>query len=123
MKYTYEINSEKQTIEVTTIGDLTTTKVIAMGLEVLMKAKKLKYKIVFDHRQSKNRISIGAAYNWYSTNYDNIDKEFRYIPVAYIANKEDWGFYSFFELTSKNNGIRIRAFLEETTAMRWLESL
>jgi len=123
MKYTYEINSEKHTIEVTTIGDLMTTEVAAMALEIMTKAKTLKYKIVFDYRQSKNRISIGAAYSWFSTHFDNIDKELKYIPTAYIASMEDWSFYSFFELASNNKGICIRVFQEKNAAMKWLESL
>jgi len=123
MKHTYEINSENQTIIVTTIGDLITKEVVAMGLKIMLKAKELKYKIVFDNRLSKNRISIGEAYCWFSTHFDNIDTELRCIPTAYIASKEDWDFYSFFECTCYNKGIPIRAFQEENAAMKWLESL
>jgi len=123
MNYTYEINSEKQTINVVTIGDLITKEVVAMGLEIMFKAKMLKYKIIFDHRNSKNRISIGEAYSWYSTHYDNIDNNLRYIPTAYIANIEDWDFYYFFEMTCNNKGIRLKTFQEENAAMKWLESI
>lgn len=121
--YTYEINSKNQTIDVITIGDLITEEAVEMGLKIMLKAKELKYKILFDNRLSINRISIGEAYYWFSTHFDNIDRELRCIPTAYIANKEDWDFYSFFECTCNNKGIPIRAFQEENAAMKWLESL
>lgn len=122
MKYTYEINSENQTIIVTTIGDLITKEVIAMGLQIMMKAKEMKCKIVYDHRLSKNRISIAEAYNWFSTYYDNIDCEFRKIPTAYLVNKDDWEFYSFFECTSNNKGIPIKAFQVVNDCLKWVEN-
>lgn len=109
MKYSYEINSATQTINVITIGNLRSKEVAAMELEIRMKAKELKYKIIFDHRLSKNRISIGEAYYWFSTHFDNIDSGLRKIPTVYIANKTDWDFYSFFECTSKNKGIPIKS--------------
>jgi len=123
MKHTYEINSENQTIIVTTIGDLITKEVVAMGLKIMLKAKELKCKIVYDHRLSKNRISIGKAYNWFSIHYDNIDCEFRRIPTAYIVSIDDWEFYSFFECTSNNKGIPIKAFQEEYDCLKWFENL
>jgi hypothetical protein len=123
MKYTFEINSKNQTIDVITTGEIITEEAVAMGLKIMLKAKELKYKMVFDNRLSKNRISIGEAYCWFSTHFDYIDTELRHIPTAYIANKEDWDFYSFLECTCFNKGIPIRAFQEENAAMKWLESL
>jgi hypothetical protein len=123
MEYTYEINSESKTINVITIGDLITEEAAALGLEVMMKAKELQYRIVFDHRLSKNRISIGEAYFWFSIHYDNIDRELRSIPTAYIVSEIDWEFYSFFQCTCINKGIPIKAFLDETAALKWFEGL
>lgn len=123
MDYTYEINSKNRTINVITMGDLITEEAVAMGLEVLLKAKKLKYKIVFDNRLSKNRISIGEAYCWFSTHFDKVDTELRFIPTAYIANNKDWDFYSFFECTCSNKGIPIKVFQGEDAAMKWLGAL
>jgi hypothetical protein len=123
MEYTYEINSMNQTINVVTIGDLITEEVVEMGLKILLQAKELKYKIVFDNRLSKNKISVGEAYSWFSNHFDNIDAEFRYIPTAYIANKEDLNFYSFFECTCNNKGIPIRVFQEEKAVLEWIERL
>ena len=123
MQYTYEINSENHTIYVTTKGDLITKEVVAMGLEILFEAKKNNYKVIFDHRFSKNRISIGEAYNWFSSHYDSNDIELRRIPTAYIANKEDWDFYSFFELACSNKCIPIKVFQDENTASEWLKGL
>ncbi|HEY6913821.1 MAG TPA: hypothetical protein VI413_04025, partial [Paludibacter sp.] len=79
------------------------------------------YKIVFDNRLTKNRISIGEAYSWFVTHFDNIDYSLRRIPTAYIVNNDDWDFYSFFECTCNNKGIPIRVFQEEGAAMKWLE--
>ena len=122
MKYTYKINSENKTIVVITKGDLETKEVAAMGLIIRLKANELKYKIIFDCRLSKNRISITEAYYWFSTHYDSINSKLSYIPSAYLANKKDWDFYSFFETTSNNKGIPIKMFLDEKSALEWLES-
>ena len=94
-----------------------------MGLEVLLKAKELKYKVIIDNRHSKNKITIAEAYSWFSNHYDHIDTELRHIPTAYISNKEDWNFYSFFECTCLNKGIRIKVFLDENTASEWINNL
>ena len=123
MKYTYEIYSKNQLIYVVTMGDLITEEVVAMGMKIMLKAKELKYKILFDNRLSRNRITTVEAYYWFSTHFDKIDPELRHIPSAYISNKLDWDFYSFFECTCNNKGIRIRAFQEENAAMEWPKSL
>lgn len=122
MKYIYKINHENKTIVVITTGDLETKEVAAMGLRIRLKANELKYKIILDYRLSKNRISITEAYYWFSTHYDSINSKLRYIPSAYIVNKEDRDFYSFFETTSNNKGIPIKMFLDEKPALEWLES-
>jgi hypothetical protein len=123
MEYSFKINQENKSIVVVTTGDLDTKKAAAIGLKIRIKAKEMKYKIIFDHRLSKNRISIAEAYYWFSTHYDNIDCELRCIPTAYIANKENWCFYSFFECTCMNKGIPIKAFQDEKAALEWIESL
>ncbi len=123
MKYAFEINTMSKTIRVITEGNLTIQKAAAMGLEILMKAKELKCKIIFDHRLSKNKISITDAYYWFPTHYDNIDMEFRKIPTAYIVNNTDLEFYSFFECTCTNKGIPIKVFQDENAVLKWLESL
>ena len=120
MRYTYDINSENQTITVVTEGDLISKEAAEMGLKVLLKAKELKYRIVFDYRLSKNRISIGDAYFWFSNHYDSIDSGLRYIPTVYLANKDDFEFFSFFELTCNNQGIPIKVFQDEKEASKWL---
>jgi hypothetical protein len=123
MNYTFRIDSENKMIHVKTVGDLITKEVVAMGLEIMLKAKMLKYTILYDHRLSNNRVSITEAYHWYSTHYDNIDNVLRRIPTAYIANKEDWDFFSFFECTCYNKGIPIKVFEEECEAVKWLNRL
>lgn len=121
MKYTYEINSESKAIHVITTGDLITKEVASMGVKILLKAKELKYKVVFDYRFSKNRISIAEAYFWYVEHYDHVDVELRHIPIAYIVNNEDWNFYSFFECTCTNRGICVKLFKDENAIWEWVE--
>ena len=69
------------------------------------------------------QISFAEAYYWYIIHYDQIDIELRKIPIAYIANKKDWDFYSFFECTCMNKGIPVKAFQEENAVLKWFESL
>lgn len=123
MNYTFKIETDKKFIHIITVGDLITNEVVAMGLEIMLKAKMLKYNILYDHRLSNNRISIAEAFDWYSIHYDYIDNELRRIPTAYIVNKEDWDFFSFFECTCYNNGIPIRVFQEECEAVKWVNSI
>lgn len=123
MKYTHEINSESKIIVVKTTGDLTTNEVAAMGLHILLKAKELKYKVIFDHRFSKNKITIAEAYDWFSVHYDSVDTKLRYIPTAYIPNNEDYSFYSFFECTCNNKGIPIKVFQDENAVSKWFKGL
>jgi hypothetical protein len=122
MKHTYIINPENQTINVEIIGSLETNELAALGLTILLKAKEINFKIVYDCRKSRTKISIAEAYYWYNTHYDHIDIELRLIPTAYIANKEDWDFYSFFECTCSNKGIPIKVFKEKADVLNWVES-
>ncbi|HEY6913328.1 MAG TPA: hypothetical protein VI413_01540 [Paludibacter sp.] len=123
MKYTHEINPEDQTINVVMEGSLETKEVADLCLKIMLKAKELNYKIIFDCRQSRTKITIAEAYYWYTTHYDHIDIELRKIPLAYIVNREDWDFYSFFECTCINKGIQIKVFQEEADVLNWIESL
>ena len=122
MTYTYEINDANKTITVVTEGDLVSKEAAEMGLTILLKAKELKYRIVFDYRLSKNRISIAEAYYWFSNHYDSVDSELKFIPSVYIANENDFEFFNFFELTCNNRGIPIKVFLDEETASKWLNN-
>ena len=94
LKHNYKINTEIQTIVVTLNGDLVISDMVSLGVEILQKAKELKYKVVFDCRQSRVKISMGDAYFLYVDHYDHIDIGFRNVPISYIVNKEDWSFYS-----------------------------
>jgi hypothetical protein len=122
MNYTYEINSENKTIVVKANENLISKEVATMELEILLKAKKLDYKVIFDHRYLKNRISIGEAYFWYSTKYEYVDNELMCIPTAYIANKDDLDFYSFYESACNEKGIHIKLFHDENALSEWLNS-
>jgi hypothetical protein len=122
MTYTYEINSENHTIIVNTLSDLISKEVAAMGLEILSKAKKLGFKVIFNHKMSKNRVSITEADDWYSHHYDCTDIELRRIPIAYIVNNEDSDFYTFFECTCNNKGIPIKVFQNENAVSEWFKT-
>ena len=122
MEFTFEIINDNKMIIVVTTGDLETKEVADMDLKIRLIAKELKYKILFDCRLSKNKISITEAYYWFSTYYDQIYTELKNIPTAYFANKEDWEFYSFFETTSCNRSIPIRAFLNENDVLNWVDN-
>jgi hypothetical protein len=84
-------------------------------------AMDLKYKIIFDYRLSKNKISITDAYYWVSTHFDIVDTKLKMIKSAYLVNKVDWEFYLFFETTSSNHGMQIKVFQDEDTLLSWLE--
>ena len=122
MEFTFEIVNYNKTIVVITIGDLETKGVAEMDLKIRLIAKELIYKILFDCRLSKNRISITEAYCWFSTHYDKTHTELKWIRTAYLANKEDWEYYSFSETTSYNRGIPIKAFLDENEVLKWIEN-
>jgi len=122
MEFTYEIINCNKTIIVITTGDLQTTGVVEMELKIRLIAEKLNYKILFDCRLSKNRISITEAYSWFSTHYSGIHNELKWIRTAYLVNKEDWEYYSFFETTSNNRGIPIKAFLDENDILKWVDN-
>jgi hypothetical protein len=122
MEFTFEIITYNKTIKVITTGDLETTEVAKMDLKIRLIAKELKYKILYDCRLSKNKISITEAYYWFSTYYDKKYPELKSLRTAYLVNKEDWEYYSFFETTSYNRGIPIEAFLDENDVLKWVEN-
>ena len=120
MHYTYQINHDYKMINVITKGDLIIKELAPMELKISKIAKQLKYKIIYDYRLSKNRISMAEAYFWFSDLYDKVDWELRKIPLAYLVNKEDWKFYLFFECTSVNKGFPIKVFQEEMPSQNGL---
>jgi len=123
MKCIYDINPEGQTINVELIGRLKTKELADLSLKIMLKAKELKYKIIFDCRMLKIKITIVEAYYWYAKYYDHIDIGLRSISIAYIVNKENLDFYSFFECTCMNNGIQIKVFQKKTDIFNWIESI
>ncbi|MEI7504413.1 MAG: hypothetical protein WCJ61_14130 [Paludibacter sp.] len=104
------------------IGDLEPNEVAELELKIRLMAMDLNYKIIFDYRLSKNKISITDAYYWVSTHFDTVDTKLKLIKSAYLVNKDDWEFYSFFETTSNNHGMQIKVFQEEDTLLNWLEN-
>ena len=120
MNYSFEKNDDTNTITVRTTGHLKTKELAAMGVLIRLQAMDLKYKLIFDHRLSKNFISITEAYYWFSNHYDGIDLKLRQIPAAIITNNEDNEFFQFLETTCSNQGIPIKVFLEEELAIDWI---
>ena len=99
MHYTYQINHDYKMINVVTIGDLITKELASMELKITKIAKQLKYKIIYDYRLSKNKISMAEAYFWFNNLYDKVDWESRKIPLAYLSNKNNIMSYLFGNIT------------------------
>ena len=121
MNYNYSIDESSKTVTVRTTGHLETKELSEMGILMRVQARDLKYKIIFDYRLSKNFISITEAYYWFSDYYDVVDIKLGQIPTAIITNNEDKEFFNFFETTCTNKGIIIKIFLEEISAINWLD--
>jgi hypothetical protein len=121
MKYTCEIISDYKIIKVNVVGDLTVNEAASMGKTVRLKAIEMNYKILFDFTQTKNKISIGDAYFWFSDHYDTINSKLRYIKTAHLTNKIDKSDFDFFETSCFNKGISVKIFLETEKALEWLK--
>jgi hypothetical protein len=121
MKYTCEIISDYKIIKVKVVGDLTVRETASMGKAIRLKAIEINYKILFDFTQTKNKISIGDAYFWFSDNYDAIDNKLRYIKTAHLTNQVDKSDFGFFETSCFNKGISVKIFLEKEEALKWLK--
>ena len=91
-----------------------------MDRSIRTKAKELNFSILFDFRQSKNRITMGDAYFWFTDFYEDNEKLLISIPTANLSSTEDEPFFKFFETTTNNNGIPIKMSLEEEPAIVWL---
>ena len=122
MNYTYTIVPKSKTITLITKGELNPNEVAELELKIRLIANDLKYKIIFDFRLSKIKISVSEAFYWMSNHFDNVETKFKQMKSAYLVNKEDWEFYTFFEYTNTNNGFPIKAFREEALISSWLES-
>lgn len=121
MNYSYQKNENTRIITVRTTGHLKTKELSEMGVLIRLQAIDMKYKIIFDHRLSKNLITITEAYYWFSDYYDVVNIKLRQIRSAIITNKEDNEFFQFLETTCSNQGIPIKVFLEEEPAIDWLD--
>lgn len=120
MNYIPEIITKDKVIIVRTTGELRTKELSAMCVLMRLKARDLKYKLIFDYSLSKNYISITEAYYWFSDYYDSIDKNLSDIPVAIISNVADKYFFDFVENRYTNIGIQIKVFTEEECALQWM---
>ena len=120
MEYKFTINTDTKIITVRTSGDLIKNEVAKMDRSIRTKAKGLNFSILFDFRQSKNRIAMADAYFWFTDFYEDNEKLLILIPTAYLSSADDEPFFRFFETTTNNNGIPIKMFQEEDPAMMWL---
>ncbi|MEI7504097.1 MAG: hypothetical protein WCJ61_12515 [Paludibacter sp.] len=121
MNYFYELIDSIITITVKTEGDITRNDFAETDRLIRTKANELNYKILFDFRNSQNCISIADAYFWFLNFYTDNENALKTIPTAHLSRVEDEPFFKFFETTTNNNGIPIKMFLEEESAMAWLE--
>lgn len=121
MNYFYVLNSDNKTITVITTGKFGADELEEIELKTRIMANKLKYRIIFDYRQSKILITVARLYYWFSLDYYKNDIMLKHIQTAYIVNKEDWKIYSFFECTCFNSGIPIKVFHEEDFVLKWFK--
>jgi len=122
MEYTSTIDKEKKIIIVRLAGSLTEKDLAPIVLKTRLKAKKLKYKIIFDFRNTDNYISIVDACNWILDHYEKVDANLKLIQTAHITNKKDKDFFQFVETVFSNRGATIKLFEDEKAAIKWLTS-
>ena len=115
------MNSNNKIIIVQTTGDLFKSEMAEMDKCIRTKANELKYKILFDFRLSKSRISIADAYFWFTDFYKDDERILISIPTAHLSSVEDEDFFRFFETTTNNSGIPIKMFMENKQAFEWLK--
>ncbi|MEI7503987.1 MAG: hypothetical protein WCJ61_11950 [Paludibacter sp.] len=89
MEYNFTINTDTKIITVRTSGDLIKNEVAKMDRSIRTKAKELNFSILFDFRQSKNRITMGDAYFWFTDFYEDNEKLLISIPTANLSSTED----------------------------------
>jgi hypothetical protein len=121
MEYSFTINTDTNIIIVNTSGELIKNEVAKMDKRIRIKANDLKYKILFDFRQSKNRITFADAYFWFTEFYKDDEKLLLSIPTVHLSSAEDEDFFRFFEITTNNSGIPIKMFLDNMHAIEWLK--
>jgi hypothetical protein len=122
MKYTSTIDNEKKIIMVRFVGPLTEEDLAPIVLNTRLEAKKLKYKIIFDFRDTNNHISTVDACNWIFDHYEKVDIDLKFIQTAHITNKKDKDFFQFVETVFLNRGAAIKLFEDENAAIKWLTS-
>ncbi len=123
MEYTYEIINNYKIIKVEVLGDLIIKESESLGKRIRRKAKRMDYAILFDLTHIRNRIAANEAYLWYANRRDILDINFRYIPVAYLINKNQEPLFGPFKIFCLNNGVLLRIFDEKEKAFEWLKPL
>ena len=123
MEYTCEIISDYKIIKVKVFGDLIIKESASLGKKMRRLARRMNYSILFDLTQIKNRITNAENYAWYANRRDIIDSSFKYIPIAYLINKNYDSVFNTFENYCSNNGILLRIFEEKEKAIEWLKPL
>ncbi|MEI7502906.1 MAG: hypothetical protein WCJ61_06445 [Paludibacter sp.] len=121
MEYNFTINTDKKIITVQTSGELIKNEVAKMDKRIRTKAKELNCSILFDFRQSKNRITMADAFFWFTELYENDENPLISIPTVHLSSAEDEQFFRFFEITTNNNGIPIKMFTDNMHAIEWLK--
>ncbi|MGA1821209.1 MAG: hypothetical protein ACMUIG_01625 [Thermoplasmatota archaeon] len=123
MEAVYEFDDRRKILIIRVLGKMTVEEISPVTMDARKKAKDLNYGLLYDFRGSSYRKAIIEAYKWFEEHFDLDDPKVNFVPTANIINEEDEEFFKFIETTMYNRGARLRYFLDEEQAVRWLESI
>jgi hypothetical protein len=122
LKKIYTIDMFNKIIYVKVTGNIYENEAAELGVFFRKKALETNCKLFFDFSEAYNFILMGSLYFWFEHYYDQIDDKIRYIPTAYLMNKEQENLYNFIQTLCSNHGINISIFKSATAAENWLKS-
>ena len=123
MNYSYEINPKNKTIFVSLSGDIKTKEFYALDKDIRAKAKGLKYKVIFDLRDTKNLIPVCDSDGHLTSNSYQSFNDLMTIPVAFIMNEKNSAIQEFFKTISFSQIYPLKIFINESSAYQWLDKL
>lgn len=122
LKKIYTIDMFNKIIYVKVTGNMYENEAAELGVFFRKKALETNCKLFFDFSEAYNFILMGSLYFWFEHYYDEIDEKIRYIPTAYLMNKEQENLYNFIQTVCSNHGINISVFKSAAAAENWLKS-
>jgi hypothetical protein len=102
------------------LGATKSKEVIFCQIDVIGKVRSGKI-MQYNPTTGKRIKHQSGAIDWFLNYYMDNENALKTIPTAHLTRVEDEPFFKFFETTTNNNGIPIKMFLEEESAMAWLE--